>query len=47
MRDDARLAGAGAREDQKRPIGMKNGLLLLGIEACEEIQAFIVSSSCG
>ena len=45
VRDDTCLAGARAGKDQKRPIGLKNGFLLFGIEACEQIQVFILPSS--
>ena len=33
MGDDARLAGAGAGENQQRAFGLQNGFLLFGIEA--------------
>ena len=34
LRDDARLARAGAGEDQQRAVGVKNRFALFGIEAC-------------
>ena len=39
VRDDARLAGARAGQDQQRAVGLKDSFLLFGIEAGEEIQA--------
>ena len=38
MRDDARLPGARAGQDQQRPFGVADGRLLFGIEGGEEIQ---------
>jgi hypothetical protein len=38
MRDDARLPRARARKDEKRSVGMANGVLLFRIERGEEIQ---------
>ena len=35
--DDARLAGPGAGEDQQRPVGVKDGVALFGIERFEEL----------
>ena len=43
--DDPRLARPRAGKDQERPVGLKNGFLLFGIETCEEIQVFILPSS--
>ena len=31
LRDDARLAGAGAGEDQQRPVGVQNRFALFGL----------------
>jgi hypothetical protein len=45
VRNDPGLARARAGENQKGPAGLENGFLLFGIEACEEIQAFILPSS--
>ena len=45
VRNDPCLARARAGKDQKRPIGLKNGFLLFGIETCEQIQVFILPSS--
>ena len=35
--DDARLAGAGARQDEDRPIGGEHGFALLRIQAIKNI----------
>jgi hypothetical protein len=35
VRDDPRLARAGAREHQQRPLGVGDGLALIGVEAAE------------
>ena len=36
MRDDARLARAGAGQDEQRPVGLEDGVALFGVEASEE-----------
>ena len=35
--DDARLAGARAREDEQRPFAMQHGFALFGVELFEEV----------
>ena len=35
--DDARLAGAGAGEDQQRPVDVQDGFALFGVEGVEEL----------
>jgi hypothetical protein len=45
VRNDPCLARARAGKDQKRPIGLKNGFLLFGIETGEQIQVSILPSS--
>ena len=35
--DDARLAGAGARQDQQRTVGVQDRFPLLGVEGFEEL----------
>ena len=42
-RDDARLARAGAGEDQQRPFPMQHGLALLGVQLIEEVHEGILS----
>ena len=37
MRDDARLSGARARQNEKRPLLVDYGRLLLGIESVEGV----------
>ena len=37
MREDARLAGAGAGEDEQRPLAVQDRLALGRVEVCEEL----------
>ena len=39
VRDDARLAGAGAGEDEHRAVGVHDGLALFGVERREQIHS--------
>ena len=45
MRDDARLARAGSREDQQRPVGVSYSFLLLsGLREERKIQTLLYST---
>ena len=40
IRDDARLTGPGAGEDEQRPVDTEHGLTLFGIELAEEVHCW-------